>query len=106
MPYPMLLSGGSKDFSVQMFDSSNQPVDYPVDTTFSAFTSDFTIATATMSSDGKTVTVTPAGNVTGNVLVTPNATIPGNTAVVFGAFWIHVMEAPLSEKEYLQVTPA
>lgn len=101
----MLRTGGSKTFSVQMFDESNQPVDFPTGTSFSAFTSDSTIATASMSSDGKTLTVTPSGYVTGNVLVTPNASIPGNSAFVFGAFWLHIMDEPLSEKEYIQLTP-
>jgi len=104
MPYPQLRTGGAKDYNSQLFDSSNNQISYPSGTTFSAFTTDFGIATATANSSG-VVTVTPNGSVTGNVYVVLYATIPGNTANIAGVILIHIMDAPLSEKEYIQLIP-
>lgn len=104
MPYPLQRTGAPLQLSSQMFNPSNQPVTWPGGTTHSAFTSDANIATAIADSSGN-VTITPNGSVTGNVLVTLASTIPGNTADVYGSFWIHVMDAPLSEKEYSTLTP-
>lgn len=103
MAYPQLRTGGAKSYSSQLFDSSNLPIDFPEGTTFSAMTSDFNIATASVT-DG-VVSVTPRGDVTGNVFVTLTASIPGNTAGITGTLLIHIMDAPLTEKEYIQLTP-
>lgn len=105
MPYPMLRTGGAKTFSTQLFDSSNQPIDYPEGTTFSALSFNASVATASVSSDGKTVTVTPTGSLTGNIYVDLFATIPGFTADITGTILIHVMNSPISETEFIQLTP-
>lgn len=104
MAYPQLLTE-TKNYSTLLFNSSNEAIDYPSGTTFSALTSDFNVATASVSSDGKTVTVTPTGTATGNVYVDVVAIIPGNTADITGTILVHVMEAPLTEKEYIVVAP-
>lgn len=105
MPYPMLRTGGARTFSTQLFDLSNQPIDYPEGTTFSALSSNASVATASVSSDGKTITVIPTGNLTGNIYVDLFATIPDFTADIAGTILIHVMNSPLSEQEYIELTP-
>ncbi len=105
MPYPQSRTGGSKTYSPQLIDANGEPVEFPSGTTFSAMTSDFNIATATADSAGN-VSVTPNGDVTGNVYVTLTATIPGNAADISGVFLIHIMDAPLTEKEYIVLSPA
>lgn len=102
MAYPQLRTGGAKTYSPQLFNSSGA-IDFPEGTTFSAMT-DFNVATASASTDG-TVTVTPNGDVTGNIFVTLSATIPGNTADITGTILIHIMDAPLSEEQFIQLTP-
>lgn len=106
MPYPILRTGGSVDFSTQLFDATKQPVDFPEGTSFSTLSSNFSVATASVSSDGKTVTVTPTGDSTGNIYVDLFATIPGDTADITGTILVHVMDEPLSEKEFITLTPA
>ena len=105
MAYPQLCTGGSKTYSAQLFSQSNSAIDYPTGTTFSAMTSDSSIATASVSSDGLTVTVTPQGDVTGIVFVTLTASIPDFSADITGTILIHIMDAPLSETEFIQLTP-
>jgi hypothetical protein len=105
MAYPQLRTGGSKTYTAQLFNTTNSAIDYPSGTTFSANTSDFNIATATVSSDGKTVTVTPEGSVTGNVFVTLTTSIPNFAGDITGTILIHIMDSPLSEAEFIQLTP-
>ncbi len=99
MAYPQLRTGGAKSYTAQFSAGL-----FPEGTTFSALTSDSSIATASAGTDG-TVTVTPAGDVTGNVFVTLTATIPDHAADITGTILIHVMDAPLSELEYIQLAP-
>ena len=99
MAYPQLRTGGAKSYTAQFSGGS-----FPEGTTFSAMTSDPSIATASAGTDG-TVSVTPTGGVTGNVFVTLTATIPGHVADVTGTILVHVMDAPLSELEYIQLAP-
>lgn len=106
MPYPVLRTGGAVSFSSQLFDENNQPVEFPEGTTFSTLSSVTSVATASVSEDGKTVTVTPTGNLTGNIYIDLFATIPGNAADIAGTILLHVMNSPLSEKEYIELTPA
>jgi hypothetical protein len=105
MPYPMLRTGGAKTFSTQLFSQSNSPIDFPEGTTFSALSSVASVATAAVSSDGKIITVTPTGTLTGNIYVDLFATIPGFVADIAGTILIHVMNSPLSETEFIQLTP-
>lgn len=102
MAYPVLYTGGPVSFAPQMFNESGE-VEFPTGTSFSAFTSDFTVATA-LFTDGKVV-LTPKGTVTGNVYVNLVATLPDGGGDMHGTILVHVMGAPLSVKNYIQLTP-
>src|SRR3954466_13680703 len=102
MAYPVLYNGGPVTFAPQMFDESG-PVTFPTGTSTSAFTSDFNIATVVF--NGGKVVLTPKGTVTGNVYVNLVATLPDGGGDVYGTILVHVMGAPLSAKNYIQLTP-
>jgi hypothetical protein len=102
MAYPLLRTG-SLVISPTMMDLDSI-LEFPSGTTFSANTSDFNIATASANSDGE-VTITPVGNVTGNVFVTLTATLPDNSGDITGTILVHVMDAPLSAKKFIVMEP-
>lgn len=87
MAFKVLVNGGSKSFSVMWFNSDNEAISLPEGTTFSAFTSDFSIATAAMAETN--VVLTPKGTVTGNVVVNLVATLPTGQDV-YASILVHV----------------
>jgi hypothetical protein len=104
MPYPQLRTGGPKSYSSQFFNSSNEAVSYPEGTTFASFPTPIGIVTTSVDENG-VVTVTPNGESTGNVYINLYASVPGNTAQIAGTILVHIMDEPLSEKEFIQLTP-
>lgn len=89
MPFKVLKTGGSKSFTPHWFNEGNTPVTLPEGTTFSAFTSDFNIGTASMLNGN--VVFNPVGNVTGNVYVSCVASLPSGQDV-YATILVHVTD--------------
>lgn len=99
-----IANNAAKVFSIQPVDESNSPLAIPSGTTFSAFTSDASIATASADISTGETTVTPNSAVTGIVYLTVVGTLT-DSSEISGCIDLHTREGSTVTPKRLVVSP-
>ncbi len=90
--------------SIQPVDAGSSPVSIPSGTTFSAFTSDASIATASANTSSGVTTVTPNSSVTGIVYVTVVGTLT-DSSEISGCIDLHTTTPGAPVPDRLVISP-